>query len=67
MKGFIEIETGKQKKLLNIRHIEEIHDAGDDDCYIYMAFSIPGALEQDYYLVGESYEEIKRKIQEAVG
>lgn len=66
MKGFIEIETCKQKKLLNVRYIEEIRDAGDGECYIYMAFSVPGADEQDFYLVSESYEEIKRKIREAV-
>lgn len=63
MKGFIEVEMQKdnEKRLINIRHIEEVADN-----YIYLAFNSPNSIEQDYVQCKETYEEIKLKIQNAM-
>ena len=65
MKGFIEIEADCVKRLVNIRHIEEVVEFDKNSCYIYLAHNCPDAIEQDYYLVDESYESIKAKIEKA--
>ena len=68
MSGFIEIvDKNKCRRLLNIKHIEEVAEKiTKDGCYIYMAFSTPNSIEQDYFEVAESYEKIIGKLCEAV-
>lgn len=66
MKGFIEvIDKNGRKHLINVRYIEEVYSDDKDDCYIYLAFNCPGAVEQDYIFVYKPYDEIKRLIEEA--
>lgn len=66
MNGFIEIVCrDKCRRLLNVRHIEEVVETKNKDCTIYMAFNTPNAIEQDYFEVAESYEEIINKILKA--
>lgn len=67
MSGFIEI-VGKDKnrRLLNIRYIEEVAETSDNDiCMIYLGFNTPNATEQDYFEVAESYDTIVGKISDA--
>jgi hypothetical protein len=68
MSGFIEIvDKNKNRRLLNVRHIEEVAEKiTKDGCYIYLAFNTPNAIEQDYFEVAESYDSIINKISEAV-
>lgn len=68
MSGFIEIiDKNKNRRLLNVKHIEEIAETTTKDgCYIYLAFNTPNSTDQDYFEVSESYEDIKNKISEAV-
>jgi hypothetical protein len=68
MSGFIEItDKNKCRRLLNVRHIEEVaENITKDGCYIYLAFNTPNATEQDYFEVAESYEAIIDKISNAV-
>jgi uncharacterized protein YlzI (FlbEa/FlbD family) len=68
MSGFIEVICSDgRKRLLNIRHIEEVvENATKDGCFIFMAFNCPDAIEQDYFEVKESYDAIIQKISDAV-
>lgn len=62
MKGFIEVERDDGKKILvNTQYIEEVADN-----YIYFAFSVPNAYEQDSLKCKETYDELVLKIQSAV-
>lgn len=65
--GFIAI-VGKdgKRRLLNVRHIEEVCEIGEHHCDIYMAFNCPNATDQDYFQVRQSYDEIVALIKEAV-
>ena len=67
MSGFIEIiDKNKCRRLLNIKHIEEVAEKiTKDGCYIYLAFNTPNAIEQDSFEVNESYNSIIEKIAEA--
>lgn len=65
LKGFIEVHNAKNRNnlvLINIRHIVEVHDD-----IIYTDDTFPGATDYSYIRCAESYDEIKRKIKEAVG
>ena len=66
-RGFIAIigKDGK-RRLLNVRHIEEVCEVGEHHCNIYMAFNTPNAIEQDYFQVRQSYDEIVDLIVEAM-
>lgn len=66
MNGFIEIKSagGGNRRLVNIRHIEEIIENADGTCKIYFAFICTGAVEQYFIETTQSYEEIKSKIWE---
>lgn len=68
MSGFIEIICADEKKrLLNIMHIEEVVETETKGkCLIYMAFTCPDAMEQDYFEVNESYDAVIQKISDAV-
>ena len=72
MKGFIEVTTENGTHLLNMKYIEDVwEDKGDvwedkgGECTIYLAFNAPDAVKQDYILPYESYDEVKKKIEEA--
>ena len=65
MKGFIEVTTGNGTHLLNVKYIEDVWEDEDGGCTIYFAFNVPGAVEQDCVIPYESYDEIKRRIEEA--
>ena len=68
MKGFIEIvDSNKNRRLLNIRYIEEIAECDKGRCYIYLAHNCPDATEQDYFLVNEPYEVIKMLLEKKEG
>lgn len=66
MKNFIEIVNKYgNRHLINIRCIEDVAENTEDNCYIYLTHNCPDDYEQDYYLVPESYEAIKAKIEKA--
>lgn len=67
MKGFIEIthKSCGARRLINIRHIEEVIENADGACTIYMAFNVPNAIEQDYIDTDKSFDEIVELIKEA--
>ena len=67
MKGFIEVTTKNGTHLLNVKHIEEVWKNKDGKCTIFFAFNTPGADEQDHIFPYESYDEVKRMIEEAMG
>jgi hypothetical protein len=67
MNGFIEIVGSDQKRrLINVRHIEEVVELDENSCSIYMAFNTPDAYEQDYFKVKKPYSEIVALIEKAV-
>ena len=64
MKGFIEIvDGGGNRHLINIRHIEEVVETTKNRCWIYLMHNCPDANEQDYYLVEEPYDIIKKMLE----
>ena len=67
MNGFIEITPagGGNRRLINIRHIEEVIENADGACTIYMAFNVPDAIEQDYIDTNNSFDEIVEMIKGA--
>lgn len=65
MKGFIEVTTENGTHLLNMKYIEDVWEDEDGECTIYLAFNAPDAVKQDYILPYESYNEVKKKIEEA--
>lgn len=68
MSSFIEIKTaGAQRRLINTRYIEEVVDMGSAGCRVFMAFSVPNAIDQDYFDVCQSYEEIVSLIMDGGG
>ena len=62
MTKFIEVHLNGRSYLINLAHVEEILRDTDGNCTIYFAFSLPDAIEQDYIVPEETYEQIKRKI-----
>ena len=64
MKGFIEVTTENGTHLLNMKYIEDVWEDEDGECTIYLAFNDPDAIKQDYILPYESYDEVKKKIEE---
>lgn len=67
MNGFIEIKPagGGGRRLVNIRHIEEIIENADGACTIYLAFICPDAVEQDYIDTNYSFEQMVDMIRRA--
>lgn len=65
MKGFIEVTTENGTHLLNMKYIEDVWEDEDGECTIDLAFNAPDAVKQDYILPYESYDEVKKKIEEA--
>ena len=67
MKGFIEVTDSQGKRhLINIRHIEEIAEKNENSCFIYLGF-VNGGETQDYYVINEPYEVIKKLLMEKEG
>lgn len=62
MTKFIEVHRNGASYLINLAHVEEILCDTDGKCAIYFAFSVPDAIEQDYLVPDETYEQIKSKI-----
>lgn len=65
MKGFIEVHVNRVERLLNIRHIEMVIKNMGGSCIIYFAVATPGAVDLDYIRPEESYDLVKRMIEEA--
>ena len=64
MTKFIEVHLNGASCLINLAHVEEILCDTDGKCTIYFAFSVPNAIEQDYIIPDETYDQIKSKILE---
>ena len=64
MKGFIEVTTENGTHLLNMKYIEDVWEDEDGECTIDLAVNAPDAVKQDYILPYESYDEVKKKIEE---
>lgn len=66
MNGFIEIKPagGGNRRLINIRHIEEVMECENGSCIIYFACNAPTGIETYHIKPSQSYEEIKSKIWE---
>ena len=62
MAKFIEVHLNGASCLINLAHVEEIKCDTDGSCTIYFAFSVPNAIEQDYIIPDETYDQIKNKI-----
>lgn len=62
MDQFIEVHQNGEKRLINLRWVEEIREDKDYYVTIYFAFTNPNSVNQDYLNVDESYDEIKRLI-----
>ena len=62
MTKFIEVHLTGSSILINLAHVEEVKCDTDGSCTIYFAFSVPNAIEQDYIIPDETYDQIKSKI-----
>ena len=62
MTKFIEVHLTGSSILINVAHVEEILCDTDGKCTIYFAYSVPDAIEQDYIIPDETYDQIKSKI-----
>lgn len=66
MHGFIEVttEASQEKSLVNVAWIQMV--VPKTACtMIFFAFNVPHAGEQDYIVVAEDYDSVKRKIEYA--
>lgn len=62
MDKFIEVHQNGEKRLINLRWVEEIREDKDYCVTIYFAFANPNSVNQDYLYVDESYDEVKQLI-----
>ena len=62
MTKFIEVHINGASYLINLAHVEKIECVTNGRCFIYFAFSVPNAIEQDYIIPDETYDQIKSKI-----
>ena len=62
MNKFIQVHVNGVAHLINLAWVEEITQ-GNHGTTIYFAFNIPDALEQDYLVVDESYEDLYWAVQ----
>ena len=61
--GFIEVVGNREERhLINIRYIEEVMEGDNGSCCICLAHNCPNATNQDFYIVSEPYEVIKKVI-----
>ena len=61
MAKFIEVTCKDEKWLLNANIIEQVTEK-DSGSIIYLAYDCPGAYEQDYMIVQESYEQVRQML-----
>ena len=54
MDQFIEVHQNGEKRLINLRWVEEIREDKDYYVTIYFAFANPNSVNQDYLNVHES-------------
>ena len=67
MSRFIELtDSNGNRHLINIQHIEEIAEKSVDSCFIYLDVVNNGET-QDYYVIDEPYEAIKKLIESKGG
>ena len=67
MKNFIEVtDSNRKRHLINIHHIEEIAERNEDSCFIYLDVVNSGE-SQDYYVIDEPYEVLKKLIEAKEG
>lgn len=66
MKGFIEVHHKNGVHLLNVKYIEDVWDDNSGICTIWLAYTVPDSTEQDMIIPRESYDEVKRMIEEAM-
>ena len=66
MKGFIEVHHKNGVHLLNVKYIEDVWYDNSGICTIWLAYTIPDSTEQDMIIPRESYDEVKRMIEEAM-
>ena len=63
MKNFIEVtDRDMRRHLINIQHIEEVAEKDKHSCFIYLDVVNNGET-QDYYVIYEPYEIIKKLIE----
>lgn len=65
MKGFIEVHHKNGIHLLNVKHIEDVWQDNTGKCTIWLALNTPSG-DQDMTTPLESYDEVKRMIEEAM-
>lgn len=65
MKGFIEVHHENGVHLLNVKHIEDVWEDNSGKCTIWLALNTPNG-DQDMITPRETYDEVKRMIEEAV-
>ena len=64
-KRFIEIvNKGGKRQFINIDYIEVVAEIDEERSYIYLAFNVPNAIEQDYHEVNIPYAELVYMILE---
>ena len=67
MSRFIEVtDSNGYRHLINIQHIEEIAEKSEDSCFIYLDVVNNGET-QDYYVINEPYEVLKKLIESKDG
>lgn len=59
---FIEVTCAGEQRLINANIIEEVRINWDGGADIYLAFTCPGASEQDYMSAKESYSQIREML-----
>ena len=62
MEQFIEVHIKEEKRLINLRWVEEIRENPDGCATIFFAFNCPNSIDQDYMKGDESSNEILRGI-----
>ena len=65
MVKFIEVENSSGKRcLINVNLIEEVIEDNEENCTIYIAFCVPGAITQDAYRLNMPYDKVVSMIKE---
>ena len=62
MEQFIEVHIKEEKRLINLRWVEEIHENPDGCATIYFAFNCKNSIGKDYMRVDESYNNLLSRI-----
>jgi hypothetical protein len=66
MKGFIEVHVNRHLILINVNRIISVFETGYEDMLTIYTDEIDTDGESRAYLCDESYDEIKRMIEEAM-